>query len=84
MASPRIEFASYTLENIIRYIIHLLVGLSIGVCKNKYLIPIADALTDALFPVNFGEKLINTPFYVKPVIYSGPERSFLEDAPWTH
>jgi len=37
---------------------------------------------DALFPVDFGERLMNSPFYVKPTFYPGPDRGFWDDAPW--
>lgn len=39
-------------------------------------------LTDTLFPVSFGNALLDSPFYEGSTFYNGPDRKFGDDAPW--
>ncbi|MCU7921043.1 MAG: hypothetical protein KZQ95_22190 [Candidatus Thiodiazotropha sp. (ex Epidulcina cf. delphinae)] len=39
-------------------------------------------ISDTFFPVNFGNDLLDSPYYDGSTFYPGPDRSFGDDAPW--
>lgn len=39
-------------------------------------------LTDTVFPVDFGNALLGSPYYGGSNFYDGPSRSFPDNSPW--
>ncbi|SFM92851.1 RHS repeat-associated core domain-containing protein, partial [Halopseudomonas yangmingensis] len=43
---------------------------------------LGSSISNALFPVNFGNDLLGSPYYGGSTFYPGPDRGFWDDAPW--